>query len=261
MGYSSYLSRVNMVSNILAVFSLLCLGMTNAAPKAPTLQATTNIESNAPVIQATTNIKSKAPVIQATTNIKSKAPVKQATTNIKSKAAVIQATTKIKSKAPVKQATTNLECKPVTFWDCQSGSTRGIPSCDYEVICSQKNGKTTCRDLPSADKCQDDSGKVCTKKTGHTCAVIKTLNLPVSNDKGCTIGEEVVCGDPTKNTLNLQECGKVEQTCKYVNGKATCSDITPKLCRSETGKQCTKLTWTVCGPGTSEESEVIIGGE
>merc|ERR1712051_216790 len=129
MGYSSYLSRVNMVSIILAVFSLLCLGMTTAAPKAPTLQATTNIEPNAPVIQATTNIKSNAPVIQATTNIK--------------------------SKAPVKQATTNLECKPVTFWDCQSGSTRSIPSCDYEVFCSQKNGKTTCRDLPSADKCKD----------------------------------------------------------------------------------------------------------
>merc|ERR1712172_407188 len=248
MGYSSYISRVNMVSNIIAVFSLLCLGMTTAAPKAPALQATTKIKSNAPVIQATMNIKSKAPAVQAVTKLESNGPV-------------IQATTNIKSKAPAVQAVTKLECNPVTFWDCQSGSTIGIPSCGYEVFCSQKNGKTTCRDLPSADKCKDDSGKVCTKKTGHTCRVIKTLNLPVSNDNGCTIGEEVVCDEPTKNTLNLPECGKVEQTCKYVNGKATCSDIAPKLCRSETGKQCTKLTWTVCGPGTSEESEVIIGGE
>merc|ERR1712172_352805 len=153
MGYSSYISRVNMVSNIIAVFSLLCLGMTTAAPKAPTLQATTKIKSNAPVIQATTKIEPNAPVIQATMNIK--------------------------SKAPAVQAVTKLECNPVTFWDCQSGSTIGIPSCGYEVFCSQKNGKTTCRDLPSADKCKDDSGKVCTKKTGHTCRVIKTLNLPV----------------------------------------------------------------------------------
>merc|ERR1712172_422306 len=261
MGYSSYISRVNMVSNIIAVFSLLCLGMTTAAPKAPTLQATTTAAPKAPVKQATMNIKSKAPAVQAVTKLESNGPVIQDTTNIKSKSPAKQATTNIKSKAPAVQAVTKLECNPVTFWDCQSGSTSGIPSCGYEVFCSQKNGKTTCRDLPSADKCKDDSGKVCTKKTGHTCRVIKTLNLPVSNDNGCTIGEEVVCDEPTKNTLNLPECGKVEQTCKYVNGKATCSDIAPKLCRSETGKQCTKLTWTVCGPGTSEESEVIIGGE
>ena len=129
-----------MVSKILAVFSLVCLGLTSAAPKAPTRPD-------------------------------------------------------------------DIECKPVTFWDCQSPNTttRGIPTCDHETVCKNVNGKAVCRDLPKADKCVDDSGKVCTKKTGHTCAVIKTLNLPVSNDKGCTIGEEVVCDDPTKNTLNLQE--------------------------------------------------------
>merc|ERR1711971_788390 len=116
MGYSSYISRVNMVSNIIAVFSLLCLGMTTAAPKAPTLQATTKIESNAPVIQATTKIEPNAPVKQATMNIKSKAPV-------------VQAVTKLESNAPAIQAVTKLKCNPVTFWDCQSGSTSGIPSC------------------------------------------------------------------------------------------------------------------------------------
>merc|ERR1719500_1617728 len=155
----------------------------------------------------------------------------------------------------------NLNASPSPSGIVNRGQQAASRAVAMRCSAAKKNGKTTCRDLPSADKCKDDSGKVCTKKTGHTCAVIKTLNLPVSNDNGCTIGEEVVCDDPTKNTLNLQECGKVEQTCKYVNGKATCSDIAPKLCRSETGKQCTKLTWTVCGPGTSEESEVIIGGE
>ena len=118
-----------MVSKVLAVFSLVCLGLTTAAPKASTRPD-------------------------------------------------------------------DIVCKNVTFWDCQSGSTGGLPTCDHETVCKNVNGKAVCRDLPSADKCKDDSGKVCTKKT---------LNLPVSNDNGCTIGEEVVCDEPTKNTLNLPE--------------------------------------------------------
>ena len=108
----------------------------------------------------------------------------------------------------------DIVCKNVTFWDCQSGSTGGLPTCDHETVCKNVNGKAVCRDLPSADKCVDDSGKVCTKKDGETCEVIKTLDPldlpdPVSNDDddnvGCTIGEEVVCGEPDKNTSKLPE--------------------------------------------------------
>ena len=103
----------------------------------------------------------------------------------------------------------DIECKPVTYWYCQSSNkTSGLPSCGHEEVCSNVNGTTSCRRLPTADKCKVDSFKVCTKKTGETCMVIKTntpadpLDLPVSNstssnndddEVGCTIGEETVC--------------------------------------------------------------------
>ena len=135
-----------MVSNILAVCSLVCLGLTSAAPNRPD----------------------------------------------------------------------DIGCNPITYWDCQPlDKTSGLPSCDHEEVCSNVNGKTQCRHLPRADKCKDDSGKVCTKKTGETCMVIKTLDPldlpdPVLNiegydddDVGCTIGEEVVCEKPDKNTSKL----------------------------------------------------------
>ena len=78
----------------------------------------------------------------------------------------------------------DVECKPVTYWDCQPRSqTSGLPSCDHEEVCSNVNGKTQCRHLPRADKCVDDSGKVCTKKTGETCMVIKTPTDPLSVEK------------------------------------------------------------------------------
>merc|ERR1711971_787575 len=214
--------RLNMVSTIFAVFSLLCLDLTSAAPKSQ-----------------------------------------------KGTAAAV----------PINRPD-DIECNPVTYWDCQSSKkTSGLPSCGHEEVCSNVNGKTECRRLPTADKCKVDSFKVCTKKTGETCMVIKTntpadpLDLPVSNstspnnnnDVGCTIGEETVCEEANGKLFNfiskLPECGEVGTVCKYVNGKAECSDVTPKKCRSETGKLCTKLPWTVCGAGTSEESEVIIGGE
>merc|ERR1712113_136432 len=163
----------------------------------------------------------------------------------------------------------DIECKPVTYWDCQSSNkTSGLPSCSHEEVCSNANGKTSCRRLPTADmdKCKVDSFKVCTKKTGETCMVIKKstpadpLDLPVSNstsptdnnddEVGCTIVDETVCEEANEKLFNfistLPECGEVGTVCKYVDGKAECSDVTPKKCRSETGKLCTKLPWTVC---------------
>merc|ERR1712227_988505 len=221
MRCSSYISRLNMVSTIFAVFSLLCLGLTSAAPKSQ-----------------------------------------------KGTSAAI----------PINRPD-DIECQPVTYWDCQSSNkTSGLPSCGHEEVCSNVDGKTSCRRLPTADKCKVDSFKVCTKKTGETCMVIKTntpadpLDLPVSNslsptnnndddDFGCTIGKEIVCEEAKENISKLPECGEVGTVCKNVNGKPECSDVTPKKCRSESGKLCTKLPWTVCGPGTGKESEVIIGGE
>ena len=103
----------------------------------------------------------------------------------------------------------DIVCKSVHYWDCQSSnSTKGLPSCDHEEVCSKVKGKTQCRDLPKADKCLNDKGKVCTKKTGETCRVVETPHnatttttttttaspsLDYDDSVGCTIGEEIVC--------------------------------------------------------------------
>jgi len=152
MGCSSYISRLNMVSTIFAVFSLLSL--TSAAPKSQ-----------------------------------------------KGTAAAV----------PINRPD-DIECKPVSYWDCQSSNkTSGLPSCGHEEVCSNVNGKTSCRRLPTADKCKVDSFKVCTKKTGETCMVIKTntpadpLDLPTDDDDevGCTIGEETVCVEANEKLFNF----------------------------------------------------------
>merc|ERR1711936_1262356 len=161
----------------------------------------------------------------------------------------------------------------VHYWDCQfSNSTKGLPSCDHEEVCSKVKGKTQCRDLPKADKCLNDKGKVCTKKTGETCRVVETPHnattttttaspsLDYDDSVGCTIGEEIVCEAITEKPT-YPECSKKEEVCKNVNGKPKCHEVTPEKCLSVTGKLCITEEWRVCGPGTSDDSDVIIGGE
>ena len=103
----------------------------------------------------------------------------------------------------------DIACKSVTYWDCQSSNstTKGLPSCDPEEVCSFYKNKTQCRDLPKADKCLNDYDKVCTKKTGETCRVVETQNatttttttttasptLDYDDSVGCTTGEDIVC--------------------------------------------------------------------
>merc|ERR1711894_302619 len=145
----------------------------------------------------------------------------------------------------------DIVCKSVHYWDCQSSnSTKGLPSCDHEEVCSKVKGKTQCRDLPKADKCLNDKGKVCTKKTGETCRVVETPHNATTTTTTTTTEK------PT-----YPECSKKEEVCKVVNGKAKCHEVTPEKCLSVTGKLCITEEWRVCGPGTSDDSDVIIGGE
>ena len=118
----------------------------------------------------------------------------------------------------------DIACKSVTYWDCQSSNstTKGLPSCDPEEVCSFYKNKTQCRDLPKADKCLNDSGKVCIKKCGEIGRVIgfrdatttTTTAYPTTPDYddrvGCTTGEDIVCRLRTEKFPNYPEVNCIQ---------------------------------------------------
>merc|ERR1711911_163518 len=137
----------------------------------------------------------------------------------------------------------DIVCKSVHYWDCQSSkSTKGLPSCDHEEVCSKVKGKTQCRDLPKADKCLNDKGKVCTKKTGETCRVVETPHnatttttttttaspsLDYDDSVGCTIGEEIVCEAITEKPT-YPECSKKEDFVRLSMAKPNATKSPPR---------------------------------
>ena len=97
----------------------------------------------------------------------------------------------------------DITCKPVKYWDCKRGLglPAGLPDCNNEEVCSKVKGKTQCRLLPRADKCLDNSGKVCTKKTGEVCTESKTPNTKTTTKKPVTTTKKKPVTTTTKKPV------------------------------------------------------------